>query len=480
SIGRAFRRERSAGPGLVLRDLEIHVYPSADFDDRSLVLRAGAVAAAHKLPIDRESLDLLAVRAPALDGTWPDAARQALVDLLATGQAAIPVLETLDQRRLLERVLPEWTPVRSKPQRNALHRFTVDRHLCEAAANAAGFTSTVARPDLLLVGTWLHDIGKGYPGDHTDVGIELVRTIGTRMGFPPDDVESLVAMVRHHLLLPDVATRRDLADPDVIQGVAAAAGSLQTLELLAALTEADSLATGPSAWGPWKAELVQELVRRAAHVLRGGEPEDFDDGFPGEDVRALMAQGRTVVRIAGPLLTVVASDRPGLFSRVAGTLALKGLTVLGAEAGGSNGMAASQFRIESGGTEVAWEEVVADVRKAVDGRLAIEARLAQRARTGRRTPAAMRLVAEPSVRVDNTASGTSTVVEVRAPDRVGVLYRITRAFADLDLDIRSAKAATLGHEVVDSFYVRTTSGSKIEDRDHVRELERAILHQLSL
>jgi [protein-PII] uridylyltransferase len=129
---------------------------------------------------------------------------------------------------------------------------------------------------------------------------------------------------------------------------------------------------------------------------------------------------------------------------------------------------------------VDWEEVVADVRRAVDGKLAIEARLAQRARTGRRMPAAMRLVAEPSVRVDNTASGTSTIVEVRAPDRLGVLYRITRAFADLDLDIRTAKVDTLGHEVVDSFYVRTSAGAKIEDRDHVRELERAILHQLSL
>ncbi|MCU1379040.1 MAG: glnD [Acidimicrobiales bacterium] len=480
SIGRAFRRERSVGPGLVLRDQEIHVDPAADFEDRSLVLRAGAVAAASMMPIDRQSLDLLAARAPALDGPWPDAAREALVDLLSKGHAAIPVLETLDQRHLLERVLPEWGAVRSKPQRNALHRFTVDRHLCEAAANAAGFTTTVGRPDLLLIGTWLHDIGKGYPGDHTDVGIELVTAIGARMGFPPDDVDTLVAMVRHHLLLPDVATRRDLSDPHVIQGVAAAAGSLQTLELLAALTEADSRATGPSAWGPWKAELVNELVRRAAHVLRGGEPEEQVDGFPGAEVRALMALGRTVVRVDAPQLTVVAPDRPGLFSRVAGTLALKGLTVLAAEAGGGDGMAASQFRVESGGTEVSWDEVVADVRKAIDGRLAIEARLAQRARTGRRMPAAMRLVAEPSVRVDNTASGNSTVVEVRAPDRLGVLYRITRAFADLDLDIRSAKVATLGHEVVDSFYVRTTSGSKIEDRDHVRELERAILHQLSL
>jgi [protein-PII] uridylyltransferase len=181
-------------------------------------------------------------------------------------------------------------------------------------------------------------------------------------------------------------------------------------------------------------------------------------------------------------LTVVAADRPGLFSRVAGTLALKGLTVLAAAAGGdtARGMAVSQFRVDAGGTEVDWAGVVADVRRAVDGRLAIEARLSQRARTGRRMPAGMRLVGEPTVRVDNTASGTSTVVEVRAPDRIGVLYRITRALADLDLDIRSAKIDTLGHEVVDSFYVRTSSGNKVDERDHIRELERAILHQLSL
>ena len=480
-LGKPFRRARSAGRGITVRDAEVRVDHEADLADPSLVLRAGAAAARTGLPIDRRSLDVLAERAPTLDGTWPDEARQALVEILGAGPAAIPVLETLDQRHLLERVLPEWSKVRSKPQRNALHRFTVDRHLCEAAANAAALTASVARPDLLLLGAFLHDIGKGYPGDHTEVGIELIEAIGTRMGFPPDDVGMLVDMCRLHLLLPDVATRRDLSDDDVIQGVAEAVGSLPQLELLAALTEADSIATGPSAWGPWKAELVDELVRRVAHVLRGGEPADLNEGegFPGAEVRALLAAGRTVVRIDGPQLTVVAPDRPGLFSRVAGTLALKGLTVLAAEAGGADGMAASQFRVVAG-SDIDWEGVVADVRRAVEGRLAIEARLAQRARTARRQPAGMRLVGDPTVRVDNTASGTSTIVEVRAPDRVGVLYRITRALADLDLDIRSAKVSTLGHEVVDTFYVRTAGGAKLDDREDVRELERAILHQLSL
>jgi [protein-PII] uridylyltransferase len=479
---KAFRRERYLSEGVALREREIHVDRDGRLDDPSLVLRAAVVAATCNAPIARESLDLLAEHAPVMPDPWPEGARDALVELLATGHAAIRVLESLDQRRLVERVLPEWAPVRTRPQRNALHRFTVDRHLMECAANASKLLATVSRPDLLLVGAWLHDLGKGYPGDHTDVGVELIARIGTRMGFTADDIALLERMVRLHLLLPDVATRRDLGDDDVIVATAEAVGSLDALQLLNALTEADGLATGPSAWGPWKAELVRELVRRVAHVLRGGEAGELragDDRFPDEAVRALMAQKRVAVRIDGQQLTVVAPDRPGLFSRVAGALTLKSLTVLEAEAGSEDGMAASQFRVDAGGIEVDWEEVVRDVRRAVDGRIALEARLATRARHGRRN-AALRLVRDPSVRVDNTGSGASTIIEVHAPDRIGVLYHITRALADMDLDIRWAKVTTLGAEVVDSFYVRTATGEKVEDGEHIRELERAILHRLSL
>ena len=481
ALPRALRRARYLSPDVSLREREIHVDADGRLDDPTLVLRAAVVAATYNLPIARASLDLLGDRAPAMPDPWPLEARESFVELLSTGHAAIHVLESLDQRRLLERVLPEWEPVRSRPQRNALHRFTVDRHLMECAANAARLVATVGRPDILLVGALLHDLGKGYPGDHTEVGVELITRLGRRMGFDDADIGLLERMVRLHLLLPDVATRRDLGDDDVINATAATVGSLEALELLSALTEADGLATGPSAWGPWKAELVRELVRRAAHVLRGGEAGELrrEDQFPSAEVRALIAQKRVVVRIDGQQLTVVAPDRPGLFSRVAGALALKGLTVRSAEAGGEDGMAASQFRVDAGGMEVDWEEIVRDVRRAVDGRLALEARLATRARGGRRS-AGHRLASDPSVRVDNVASGTNTIIEVHAPDRLGVLYHITRALADMDLDIRWAKVATLGAEVVDSFYVRTSSGGKVEDNDHIRELERAILHRLSL
>nr|MDP9019958.1 [protein-PII] uridylyltransferase [Actinomycetota bacterium] len=290
----------------------------------------------------------------------------------------------------------------------------------------------------------------------------------------------LCDLVRHHLLLPDVATRRDLSDDAVIDGVAGAVGSLTTLELLAALTEADSLATGPSAWGSWKAGLVGQLVERVAHVLRGGEAGDVTGGgFPAPGVRRLMEAGATVVTGEGSLLTVVATDRPGLFSRVAGALALEGLGVLAADAvSGEDGMAASQFRVEPGPDGVDWDRVASRVRLALEGRLALTARLAARSRTYRRPAPGTALLAAPRVRVDNHASASSTVVEVRAPDAVGVLYRITAALAELDLDIRLARVATLGNEVVDTFYVRTAGGGKLTEREHVRELERAVLHHL--
>ena len=168
----------------------------------------------------------------------------------------MPVLEALDQAGLLGALLPEWELVRSRPQRNSYHRFTVDRHLVEAAAAAAALTSRVSHPDLLLLGALLHDLGKGQPGDHTANGVELVGRIGPRLGLPAADVEVLTALVCHHLLLPDVATRRDLADPATATTLARAVGTGTMLELLHALTEADALATGAAAWSGWKAGLV--------------------------------------------------------------------------------------------------------------------------------------------------------------------------------------------------------------------------------
>ncbi|MET0148066.1 MAG: [protein-PII] uridylyltransferase [Acidimicrobiales bacterium] len=479
--GRLARSDRQLGPGVILRDGEVHL--EADADPAlvpALVLRVGVAAAQNDARIDRSSLDRLAAEVPPFGDPWPDGARGLLADLLLAGRPAIRVLETLDQRGLLVRILPEWEPVRSRPQRNAYHQFTVDRHLWEAAVNAAALADSVHRHDLLVIGALLHDIGKGYPGDHTDVGIDLVERIGPRMGFPPEDVAVLADMVRHHLLLPDVATRRDLRDDDTIAAVAEAAGSLATLEVLAALTEADSLATGPAAWGAWKAGLVSELVARTAERLGGPAHQEASGPLLTDELRARMAYGSTYIRTEGRTLTVISRDRPGTFSQVAGALAVSGLDVLESTAHSERASALSRFTVSpSHGDTVDWEKVTDLVRQALVGELALDAKVAEREQAYARTGAVPEAdAAPPEVRVDNAASGTSTVIEVYAPDAIGILYRLTKAFAGLGLDIRTAKVQTLGNRVVDSFYVRTASGDKVTDPDRLAEVERAILAAL--
>ena len=469
------RRSRDLAPGVVLRDGEVHLAADVDLADPVLPLRLVAGAAVEGAHVHRSALDAVEV-VPALTEPWPDEARDALVRLLGAGRPAIGHLESLDQHGLLDRLVPEWAAVRSKPQRNAYHTFTVDRHLCEAAANAARLAPRVSRPDLLLVGTWLHDIGKGFPGDHTEVGMELVADIGRRMGFDAADVATLVAMVEHHLLLPDVATRRDLDDPDVIARVAAELGTPERLELLHALTEADSLATGPAAWGPWKAELVETLVRRVEHVLGGGAVHEVTDDFPTDAQLAMLAQGLRVVDGEGDTLIVVDADRPGLFSRVAGVVAIHGLTILDANIATIDGRALEVLRVQSSfGPTVSWDKVLADVDLALDGRLAIKARLSDRAEAYRRLGAAVDT--EPKVEFHLDDSSTATVVEVHARDSVGVLHRITSAIAELDLDIVRARVQTLADEVVDTFYVQGSGGSKVSE-DLLPELRRAILHAI--
>lgn len=478
-LARRAGKDRSLGAGVVVRAGEVHLSAAADVEhDPSAPLRVALIAAKERVALSRDALYRLA-SAPSMPEPWPDEARRLLADLLLVGPDSVAVIEALDQRGLWVRLLPEWAAVRAKPQRNAYHRYTVDRHLIEAAAEAAKLAPSVARADLLVVGTLLHDIGKGYQGDHTEAGISLVRAIANRMGYPAADVEALSAMVEHHLLLPDVATRRDLDDPTTIERVASTLGSLERLRLLHALVEADSIATGPAAWGPWKAGLVADLVERVAHVLDGGQLHEIAAGeFPTAEHRALMARGGRHISYAADVLTVIAPDRPGLFSRVAGVLALHGLGVLGAQAWSSDdGMAVNQWTVELGDHPAPWTKVERDLDRALAGKLALQARLDDKARSYHR----ISKVAAPAVTkvsFDNTASATSTVVDVQLPDRIGVLYWVTRALAELDLDIRAARVQTLGTQVLDAFYVRDHNGEKITDSDHLSEIERAVLSTL--
>jgi [protein-PII] uridylyltransferase len=477
-------RDRPLSAGLVMRNGDVHLDASArPAEDSLLLLRAAATAARSGTVIDRMSLDRFVGEAPALPDPWPRAAREHLVHLLLAGAPAISVIEALDHRDLWVRILPEWEPVRSRPQRNAYHRFTVDRHLLETVARAAQFAGRVDRPDLLVLAALLHDLGKRDTGDHVEVGVDLARTIGTRLAFSPADVDVLAELVRNHLLLSEVALRRDLDDPATSARVAEQVSSVDALQLLAALTEADSLATGPAAWGPAKAQLVALLVERVTHVLEGGEPAGIIvPVFPSEPQLARLAQLGTVIDHGGEVLTVMTDDRAGVFSKVSGVLALHGLDVLSASAHSTEeGRALAEFHVQDPVRDAApWDRVERDLLRAFDGRLALHARVADRARAyaGRqRSPAPWR-PRTAIVKFDNDASLAATVIDVHASDGIGVLYRITRALADLDVDIRSARVQTLGAQVVDAFYVRDRRGQKITDSETMAEIERAIVHSL--
>ncbi len=483
------RRSRTGGsdgqigpsePGLTVVEGEVVLTDEADVSgDASLSLRLAAAAAEHSLPISRDALNLLGRKAPAPDSPWSVPLRSVLVRALAAGPPAVLALEALEQRMLFSRYLPEWVAVRNKPQRNPYHRFTVDRHLLETAANAATIAHRVERQDLLLLGALLHDIGKGFPGDHTEAGMEVVASVGTRLGLAPADVETLVTMVRLHLLLPEVATRRDLEDPATARRVADEVGDPATLDLLAALVEADGLATGPSAWGPWKAGLVSDLVERTG-LLLAGERSLPRSPWLTEELQAVMetvrSQGMPALSIDGSVVTVVAPDRPGLLADVTGVLALHGLNVRSADVTGEDGVAVEVFTAEPArGRWPAAARLAEDLAAVGAGRLALDTRLAEKAHTYRneRRSVAPQLV-EARVTVDNSASERASVVEVRAEDVVGQLHRITRALGANGLDVASARVSTFGPAVVDAFYVRTVGGGKLVDPRAIDAVARSL------
>jgi [protein-PII] uridylyltransferase len=279
-------------------------------------------------------------------------------------------------------------------------------------------------------------------------------------------------------LLPDIATRRDIEDPATVSLVAETVGDTTTLELLEALAAADGYATGAAAWSQWKARLVTDLAHRARAVLEG-RPAPSGTLFPTEEHQRLMETGGLQVLPRDRALVVVAPDRPGLFSDVTGAVAVHGIGVLEARVHSENGHALEVFTLDlPEHAAPRWERVVPDIEAAVEGRLDVAEALARRAPERRRRRALAVPAPEVRVIIDNRSATNATVVEVRAPDAPGALHRITAAIAGLGLDIVSARIATLGNAVVDTFYVRA-DGGKLDDPDDAEQarlvIEQAVL-----
>ncbi|MFE1462253.1 [protein-PII] uridylyltransferase [Streptomyces nigra] len=492
--------------GVVEQDGEVVLARAARPDrDPVLPLRAAAAAAQAGLPLSLHAVRRMATGVRPLPTPWPAEAREQLVTLLGSGRPTVEVWEALEAEGLITHFLPDWERVRCRPQRNAVHVWTVDRHLIETAVRASEFTRRVHRPDLLLVAALLHDIGKGWPGDHSVAGEIIVKDMAARIGFDRDDVAVLATLVRHHLLLVETATRRDLEDPATVRAVADAVGSPGTLELLHALTEADALATGPAAWSAWRGSLVADLVKRVGAVLAGDVPEEPEAAAPtaeqerlaleavaiGSPVLALRAQTEPPAeeRPAGdpePLgveLLIAVPDQPGVLPAVAGVLAMHRLTVRTAELraldlpdGVDGSVLLLNWRVaaEYGSLPQA-TRLRADLVRALDGSLDIAGRLAERDAA---YPRRRGVVAPPPrVTVHPAASRLATVIEVRAQDAPGLLFRIGRALEDASVRVRSAHVSTLGANAVDGFYVTGPEGAPLPGEEAVsvaRKLEETL------
>ncbi|MFJ8982113.1 [protein-PII] uridylyltransferase [Streptomyces sp. NPDC102282] len=456
--------------------------------DPVLTLRAAAAAAEAGLPLSRHLVRHLSTAAQPLPVPWPPQAREELVTLLGAGESTVGVWEALEAEGIITRLLPDWERVHCRPQRNPVHTWTVDRHLVETAVRASHLTRRVGRPDLLLIAALLHDIGKGWPGDHSVAGEVIARDMAARIGFDKQDVGVVATLVRHHLLLVETATRRDLDDPATVRSVADAVGSASTLELLHALTEADALATGPAAWSSWRASLVTDLVRRVAALLAGEEPPAPEPLAPSAEQERLAVEalrtGEPVLSLhtrpepapedgepepVGVELLIALPDRPGVLPAAAGVLALHRLTVRAAdlravelptELGETAGLLVLSWRVaaEYGSLPQA-ARLRADLVRALDGSLDIRARLAEREaayprRRGVKAP-------PPTVTVAAAGSRLATVIEVRAQDAPGLLHRIGRALEHRAVRVRSAHVSTLGANAVDAFYVTDADGAPL-------------------
>jgi [protein-PII] uridylyltransferase len=475
-LGRFLKKSRitQVAQGISIAHQEVLIDEGFDLaKDPVIGLRAAAVAAQAGLPVSPTTLQKLAQSyndgAGKLPNPWPRAARENLIALIGAGNPLVRIWESLDQEEILFEWLPEWRSVRSLPQRNALHRHTVDRHMVETAVYAAALTRSVHRPDLLLFAALFHDIGKGTQDDHSDRGEILIEPLARRVGFDESDIKTLKLLVKHHLLLSATATRRDLDDPATIASVTAAIPDLQTLELLHALSIADGQATGRAAWSDWKESLLGDLVRRVTSALTdntiASQPVFTDEQL------VLADSGELLVTIEPRdpdfAIEIIAPDQTGLLSIVAGVLNLARFDVRSARTQTIGASAIMKWIVSpSQFATVADAETIKEaISQALIDASDLKERIARRIADYANIPSIP--VPSPIVETFMDAATDATIVEVRSHDRPALLFGIGDVITKSQVDIRSAIVTTLGAEAIDTLYVTEIGGGALSaDRAH--------------
>ena len=468
--GRFLRKVRSTtlSRDISVANKEVTIDIDANFSlDPTIGLRACAAAAQLGLPMSMDSLERLSVALTSgvteLPNPWPRDARENLISLIGAGPAMVQIFEALDQEEIIFHWIPEWRAVRSLPQRNVLHRHTVDRHMVETAVQAASLTRKVHRPDLLLFSALFHDIGKGTEEDHSERGAALIAPLAQRIGFSEPDIKTIQLLVKHHLLLSATATRRDLDDPATITAVADVIPDLQTLELLHALSIADGEATGRAAWTDWKASLVAELVKRVELAITDNtvaqQPELSDNQRTKADsgMLSVTIENRESVYA----IEIVIPDSTGILSTVAGVLNLLRLDVRSARTKSVGNSAVMEWIvIPDPHAPVLEEQKLHDeITRALKSRSSLSERIQERIDAYSQLPSIP--VPDPVVETFLDAATDATIIEVRSHDRPALLFGIGDSITRSSVDIRSAIVTTLGAEAIDTLYVTEIGGGPL-------------------
>jgi [protein-PII] uridylyltransferase len=469
-LGRILKRPRvtTVAKNVSASNREIVIDPSTSLDDDPVVgLRAAATAAQLGLPLSLDTCSELSENLKKGQGKlstpWPREARELLISLIGAGEAMVGIFESLDQEEIIFEWIPEWRSVRSLPQRNALHRHTVDRHMVETAVHAAKLTRKVQRPDLLLFASLFHDIGKGAQEDHSVRGVRLIEPIAQRIGFDDKEIEILKNLVLHHLLLSSTATRRDLDDPATIQSILAVIPDVNTLELLHALSIADGEATGSAGWSDWKAALVNDLVQRVKRVMAGAEVAQQPEVSEEQRAQAEKEELRVTLEehSSGYAVEVISPDKPGLLSIVAGVFNTTRLDVKSARTKTLGNSAVMYWIVtpEPHAPEISATKLHDLIAMALIDSKDVEEKLFARAAAYASIPSIP--VPDPEVEIFTDAATDATVIEVRSHDRPGLLFRIGAAITQSKIDIRSAIVTTLGAEAIDTLYVTELTGGPL-------------------
>jgi [protein-PII] uridylyltransferase len=472
-------------------------------------------------------------------------ARDLFLGICRNWGRAAQTFREMHELGVLGRYLPEWGALTCLVQYDVYHKFTADQHSLIAVQNLealapgqsadsegnAQVVSELERPGLLMMGMLLHDIGKGRGHGHVAKGIPLIETLTARLALAPEDADKVIFLVAHHLTMSHIAQRRDIDDPKTIESLAEVCRTPERLRMLYLLTCADMRAVGPGVMTGWQAQILWDLYARTLARLTGGQrdrpsreavAQRVTEAMRGEVPRTTLAAHLAMLserylattspqRIAAHLrlldrlseegvlatelfhhpdlgsseLVVATRDVPGLFSLIAGTLAAQGINILSAQIHTRvDGIVIDTFQVndpfgEAVTEEARWRRTLEALRRVLRGEVSVEELLARRRAVH---PGPEGVAGPPKISLDNQLSDSHTVLEVKCPDRVGLLYVITRTLSAHGLDIASARIATEIDQAYDTFYLTDRQGRRLEDDSamaRVREsLEDALLKPL--